>query len=192
MDDTIRRLLKEKPDKGLELAMRQYMGLCYVIVRTQLGGMGTKEDIEDCVSEAFAALYEARGKLDKQKGTVRSFLAVLARRRAIDCYHRLNREAANRAGQIKEREGGEGSPAGEAAEYFGRQPGNPGDFSDRTVLIELLKELGPPDTEIFLRKYFLGQSTKEIAGALGLKTNTVDKKVQRGLAKLRTLMEGGQ
>ena len=50
--------------------------------------------------------------------------------------------------------------------------------------------LGEPDREIFLRKYYLGQRTKEIARALNLRENTVDQKVGRGLKKLRVWLEG--
>ena len=78
MDDKIRMLLKEQPNKGLQMAMKQYGGLCWSIARNQLQDVGTREDVEDCVSDAFAALYEAREKLDGQKGTVKSYLAVIA------------------------------------------------------------------------------------------------------------------
>ena len=67
-----------------------------------------------------------------------------------------------------------------------------GTIADRETLLWALKELGEPDTQIFLRKYYLGQSTKEIAASLDIKENTIDKKVQRGLAKLRRLLEGGE
>ena len=52
MADEIGRLLKEDPARGVDAAMHAYMGLCFMIVRTRLAGMGTKEDMEDCVSEA--------------------------------------------------------------------------------------------------------------------------------------------
>ena len=179
MEERIRKLLIEEPNKGMELAMRQYGGLCWSVARAQLDGIGTKEDIEDCVSEGFAALYEAREKLDGQKGTVKSYLAVIVKRRAIDQYHRLMKKQSE-----EERIAAE--TARELAESEEVR------VIDRESLLGALKELGEPDTQIFVRKYFLGQSTKEIAAVLGLKANTVDKKVQRGLEKLRMLLEGGQ
>ena len=53
-----------------------------------------------------------------------------------------------------------------------------------------MEGLGEPDREIFLRKYYLGQRTKEIARALNLRENTVDQKVGRGLKKLWVWLEG--
>ena len=37
--------------------------------------------------------------------------------------------------------------------------------------------------------YFLGQKSREIARDLNMKTNTVDKKISRGLKKLRAILE---
>ena len=165
MADEIGRLLKEEPARGVDAAMHAYMGLCFMIVRTRLAGIGTKEDMEDCVSEAFMDLYEARDRFDLEKGTVKSFLAVLAARRASDCCRQLLKQQT-------------ASP-----EELEQLPG-------RMELLEALEGLGEPDREIFLRKYYLGQRTKEIARALNLRENTVDQKVGRGLKKLRVWLEG--
>jgi RNA polymerase sigma-70 factor (ECF subfamily) len=50
--------------------------------------------------------------------------------------------------------------------------------------------LGEPDREIIIRKYYFGQKSKEIAGVLNLRENTVDKKISRGLKKLKILLGG--
>ena len=50
--------------------------------------------------------------------------------------------------------------------------------------------LSEPDKEIFIRKYYLGQSTKIISKILGIKENTIDKKVSRGLLKLKNILKG--
>jgi RNA polymerase sigma-70 factor, ECF subfamily len=50
--------------------------------------------------------------------------------------------------------------------------------------------MGEPDHEIFIRKFYLGQSSKEIAKATGIKENTIDKKVSRGLVRLRETLGG--
>ncbi len=50
-------------------------------------------------------------------------------------------------------------------------------------------------TQYFLKwskekTYYLGQTTKIIAEAFGLKINTIDKKISRGLVKLRETVGG--
>ena len=175
MADEIGRLLKEDPARGVDAAMHAYMGLCFMIVRTRLAGIGTKEDMEDCVSEAFMDLYEARDRFDLEKGTVKNFLAVLAARRASDCCRQLLKQQT-------------ASP--EELELVGSRCPELEQLPGRMELLEALEGLGEPDREIFLRKYYLGQRTKEIARALNLRENTVDQKVGRGLKKLRVWLEG--
>ena len=78
-------LLRKKPDKGIRAVMEAYMGLCWAIVRARLTGF-PQEDIEECVSDVFLEVYRSRGKIELEKGGIRAFLAVVARRRAIDRY----------------------------------------------------------------------------------------------------------
>ena len=44
---------------------------------------------------------------------------------------------------------------------------------------------------ILIWKFYYGYPTKKIAEILGLKENTVDQKVKRGLEKLKKTLEGG-
>ena len=130
MADEIGRLLKEDPARGVDAAMHAYMGLCFMIVRTRLAGIGTKEDMEDCVSEAFMDLY------DLEKGPVKSFLAVLAARRASDCCRQLLKQQT-------------ASP--EELELVGSRCPELEQLPGRMVLLEALEGLGEPDREFFLR-----------------------------------------
>ena len=45
------------------------------------------------------------------------------------------------------------------------------------TLMMSVQALGAPDSEIILRRYYFGQSSKEIGAALGLAPNTVDQKL---------------
>lgn len=58
-------------------------------------------------------------------------------------------------------------------------------------MLQCIAELGEPDSYIFIMKYYLGYSSKMIAEKFDLKQNTVDKKVQRGLEKLKKALQGG-
>lgn len=57
------------------------------------------------------------------------------------------------------------------------------------TLSDAIDKLGEPDTTIFLRKYFFGQSSKAIAKDLDMKPNTIDKRISRGLVRLRKILE---
>lgn len=65
--------------------------------------------------------------------------------------------------------------------------------SDAAELVGVLvAAMEPPDREIFLRKYYLLQSGREIATALGLSVANVNTRLSRGRERLRQqLREGG-
>ncbi len=176
MDEQILKLLTEDAQKGLNALMKQYMGLVYCIVKGRLSEAGTREDIEECVSDTFAQFYENRAKIDLSKGTCKSYLAVLARRLSIDRYHEIIRKTGKND-PLEDRENDTAS----LADYSS--------VENRQVLLEAIQSLGEPDSKIILMKYYFGHSTKYIASCFHLKENTVDKKAQRGLAKLRECLE---
>ena len=165
-------LLKKKPNEGMKELMEQYMGYCYHIVRNRLMNF-PQEDIEECVSDVFLDAYRYRNKMDLEKGGFRTFLAIVARRRAADRYDAaLKKDALPLEEEIKKEEKGLS-------------------FEEKEILLDAIKALGDPDEKILIWKFYYGYATKNIAEALGLKENTVDQKVKRGLEKLRKTLEGG-
>lgn len=53
----------------------------------------------------------------------------------------------------------------------------------------LVAAMDPPDREIFLRKYYLLQTSKEIAAALHLSEGTVNTRLSRGRERLRRQLQ---
>ena len=62
-----------------------------------------------------------------------------------------------------------------------------GDAADELAV--LVAALEPPDREIFLRKYYLMQSSREIAAALDLRVSTVNTRLSRGRDRLRRQLQ---
>ncbi|MBQ3614414.1 MAG: sigma-70 family RNA polymerase sigma factor [Anaerotignum sp.] len=165
-------LLQKKPNEGMKALMAKYMGYCYHIVKNRLAGF-PQEDIEECVSDVFLDAYRYRAKIDMDKGGFRGFLAVVARRRAADRF-----DAAMKKGALPLEESFEKEEKGLS-------------FEEKEMLLAAIRALGDPDEKILIWKYYYGYPTRKIAAALGLKENTVDQKVKRGLEKLRKTLEGG-
>ena len=66
MDDReLLRLLRADPEEGFRQLMDLYMSLVYSVVRARLGQVATPEDVEDCVSEAFAEFYHSLARVDR-------------------------------------------------------------------------------------------------------------------------------
>ena len=175
MDD-FSRLLKRDPERALEQMLRAYSGLVYHAAAAVLG-RNSHEEIEECVSDAFLAIYNNRTRLDFSQGSVKAYLCATARNLAID---RLKRQIKSRVVELDAF-----TPAAEFTEAAALSQ------IDNDRLVHSVLALGEPDSTIVVCRYYFGLKTKEIAKLTGLKENTVDQRLRRALKKLKRLSEGG-
>lgn len=171
-DRKLLKVLRQNPENGIRLVMKQYAALCYYIAKQKLLDF-PQEEVEECVSDVFLALYHQYTAIDLERGSIKGFLSVLARRKAIDRWRRLA--------------GKETLPLQEnftASDSLEQQ-------EERKILLDAVLALGDPDAKIVILKYYFGYPTKKIAEIFWLKENTVDQKVQRSLAKVKTILERG-
>ena len=161
-DQTLLELLERDPEAGMAALIETYSGLLWAVCRTCLAD---DEDVKDCVNESFAEFYRTRERFDPEKGTLKAYLASVARHVAL---HRV------RQNKWWEKERTEA-----------RAPGNPfSRLEDRDALRRALESLDPVDETILRMKYYEGKTAREIAESLGLPYETVKKRHQRGLKKL--------
>lgn len=182
-DVDLSQLFEASPERGLEVLMDMYMGLVYTIVQSKLYSLYSREDIDECVSDVFLEAFAKRKDLvNLEKGSIKAYLAVLARRRAIDLHRRLVKTATNI--EYMEEEAGECpvdsyTPEDALVER-----------ESQRKLVEAIFALGEPDSEIFIRRYYLEQRTKEISKLVHLKESAINTRLSRGLAKLKKLLGG--
>jgi RNA polymerase sigma-70 factor (ECF subfamily) len=173
--------LMRDPEKGLGKIMDTYMGFVGAIAHGKLSGVCGKQDIEECVSDIFYEVYRTRNSIDLEKGSLKSYIAVLAKRKAIDAYRKLSRETGEVSIDAFEHDWIASGDDVEQSVIDGETSGH---------LVKEIKALGEPDSSIMIRKYYFGQSAKIISKALGLKENTVNKRASRALGKLKEALGG--
>ena len=164
--------LKSSPREGLAAVVDRYTAYVMKIARTKLGGICSSEDIEEAVSDIFFKFYQTGLSCGFDIRSVRAYLSVIAGRHCTDVFRRHIS-----APDIL--------PLEDAGEIAAGEPS----ADTHTALAAAIKKLGEPDTSIFIRKYFFGQKTKEIAQELHLNPKAVDKRVSRGLVKLRKILK---
>ena len=182
MNDTdFLKLLKKDAEEGLSALMKSYTGLvCSVIKNTS--SLFSAEDIEELASDVFFVFYRNAKKYDPSLGSIKTFLCVTAKRKALDLARKRARENGNISIDDEETFLQFADEFAVEEEFFGKE--------ERKALFSEIAALGEPDCEIITRKFFLREPTKSIAERLGLSASNVDVRTHRALARLREKIGG--
>lgn len=165
--------IKKRRRGSLEKAIDMYTPYVSVIVYNIIGAAMTREDVEETVSDAFISLWKTAHTLDTRKGTLRAYLGAIAR----NCALKKLRKAESYSELDENIVSGDGEPSEEFEEK-----------EEREKLLRLINSLGEPDSEIFLRYYWYGETAAQIAAATGVNKSTVTTKLQRGRNKLKEIL----
>lgn len=175
-DSELLRLLRRDPGRGMRELSRQYAGLLCTVARARLpeSAFGSG-DIEDIVSDTLSAFYLTLDRYKPGTCSVKTYLCVMAKNRATDVLRRRRITPM---------------PLGEGSDDSLDVADDLEEKELRARLLDGIKALGEPDSAILIRKYYLGQSTKAIAEALGLSVSNVDTRAHRAIRKLREVFKG--
>lgn len=180
-DERLLKLLQSDPERGVKALADEYGGLVYAVARRYLAPAGfCSQDAEACAADTISEFYLDIDKFDPARGGIRGWLCVIAKHNALD----LIRKRAREAGFV---------PIDDAAELIADDFSVEGDFESRSArreLAEAVEALGEPDRQIIVRKYYLAQSSAEIAKALGMTVSNVDTRTHRAVIKLRKRFGG--
>ncbi|NLN05091.1 MAG: sigma-70 family RNA polymerase sigma factor, partial [Clostridiaceae bacterium] len=149
----------------------------------------SNEDIEECVSDVFVDIYKQRDIIDLAKGSLRSYLCVIAKRKAINLYNSMSLKkniAAKNAIPLEDDLLNKVQDENLTPEEIYIE------YENRIEVAKAIRDLGEPDCEILVRKYFLMESSKKIAECFGMSANAVDIRVHRALKKLKTMLGGNE
>lgn len=137
--------------------------------RVAFGYLGNDEDVADAIQDTILDAFEHIGSLKKAE-YFRTWAIRILINNCTKAY-RHNKRSAGIIGDLKEECGGAGDP----------------DAAFKELLLAL-----PEESRTIFQLYFGEQfTTKEIAGILGMKENTVKSRIHRGKEQLRTsLLEG--
>ncbi len=176
-DEKLIRLIQSNPNKGIHKAMQLYGKAVNTICISVLQGC---EDglVDEAVSETFFKLWQKAHLYSEEEGySLKSWVYSIARNTAIDI-RRKNGYALPSLDDEKEAE-----PTAEAmveTEVQKRELSQ--------ILHEVIAELGEPDSQVFVFKYFLFMKNKDIAARLHISEKKTENILYRGKAKLKELL----
>lgn len=180
-DNELIELIKDDPDRGLKLLMDSYMGLICTVVRDKLATVCDDFEMESCISDVFVDFYNNIEKYTIDKGSVKTFICVIAKRRAIDVFRKKKREFGYMYIDDEESYIEVADNTDIENEYIKKEM--------KKKLINAVKKLGEPDSEIIIRKYYFGETTRQISERLSMTISAIDTRASRALKKLREFVD---
>ena len=180
--DEYRMLLKTDASRAQRAVFDEYFNYVYVIVFNRLRSCGSREDIDECVSDVFVEVFSAYAPEMPLTGDIKGFIGVIAARRSTDYYRRLS---------------GKPDTVSIYDENAGLLPAAADDDVQKAAeeklmcqkLLEVIDSLGEPDSTIIMQKYFFGRSSKEISKILSLAPVSIRVRSARALKKLRKMLD---
>ncbi len=129
----------------------------------------SRAESEDLIHDVFLEAWRRSADYSAERGSVRAWLLVRLRSRALD---RLKSAARPRTVQLEQ-------PS--AAPL-------PGHLGDQGRLRDLLVQMPEPQQQVIVLGYFEGLSTVEIAERLGIPAGTVKSRTRAALGALRDVL----
>jgi RNA polymerase sigma-70 factor, ECF subfamily len=144
-----------------------------------LGVLGEWTAAQDVVQDVFVELWSNPGRYDPAAGSLRTYLTVLARHRAVDIVRselrRIARQERNQRLTPKQELPSPGDEVA-AAEAAG-------------VVREAVRLLPDSQRQVVELAYFGGLSYREVAQAAGIPEGTAKSRLRLALAKLESVLE---
>ncbi len=170
-DEELLALLDSSPEEGMEELIDRCSGLVWSIVKRRLEN---DEDARECVNDTFLEFYRRRGDVDLKRGSVELFIGILARSIAINRYRSNTRSLSS----------GESEDLPDPCDLIGSA-------ESRLDVESAIAGLGPEDARLIRMRYYGDMSLHEIAESMGIPYETVKKRHQRSLKKLRSILTAG-
>lgn len=168
------RLLRERllagDERALATVVERFGSLVRGVARKVLGDEAAAEDV---TQDVFVWLWERPDRFDPDRGSLRSFLAVITRRRAIDWIrrHDADRRRADRA-------------ARETPLVHDDPADAVGSRHDAARVRAAVAALPDDQREAVVLAFFGGRSYREVARTLNIPEGTAKSRLRLALAKL--------
>src|SRR4051794_12996306 len=168
--------LQAGDDLALAAIYDRHAGLVYGVARRVTRDEQLARDI---TQDVFAYLWELPGRVDLRRGSLRSYLAVVAHRRAVDEVRRCERLRARIAATLPDVvDDGPESDVVEAASQDWR----------KRQLLPRMAGLPAEQRTVLELAYYDGLTYKQVATALGIPEGTAKSRLRLAMNRLRVLL----
>ena len=175
-----RSLMKRSQREGHRALFDEYCNYVYAVVMNVLRNCGSREDVEECVSEVFVKIYRSYGNGELRDGDLKGFVGAVAKHTSIDYMRKLMSHNKRNTSMDDENFPEMASDSRLDADT---------EKKDRNrILMEMVNSLGEPDSTIIVQQYFYERTAKEIANSIGMTAAAVQKRSVRAREKLKDML----
>jgi RNA polymerase sigma factor (sigma-70 family) len=166
-------------DDALSTLYDTYSSVVYGLARSV-----SRDDQIACevTQDVFTHVWEHPDRVDLHRGTLRSYLGVMAHRRAVDAVRRSERRS-----HTEDRVRAQSESVAPASDL--QAVGDVARSWQRRRLAELLDALPKDQCEALRLAYFEGRTYREVAVELGIPEGTAKSRLRLALARLREQLE---
>lgn len=177
--------IQKRNSQVYEYLITTYDRLLWSIAAGILNGTGTREDVEDVISDVFLSLWENPEQFDESRGGIKTWLCVKTRSRAIDMLRKNCREALSLDGLLQEgmQQVQEQNPeeASMLDQVWSRQ--------QMKKIVSQIQIQDSPNREILMLRLIYEVKPSLIAAKLKLPVAEVYDRIRIGKRKLKRVLE---
>jgi RNA polymerase sigma-70 factor, ECF subfamily len=179
MDAALVARLVAGDDDALSTLYDTYSSVVYGLARSV-----SRDDqiASEVTQDVFTHVWEHPDRVDLRRGTLRSYLGVIAHRRAVDAVRRSESRS-----HMEDRVRVQSESVAPASDV--QAVGDASRSWQRRRLAELLDALPKDQREALRLAYFEGRTYREVAVELGIPEGTAKSRLRLALARLREQLE---
>ena len=175
-----RSLMKRSQREGHRALFDEYCNYVYAVVMNVLRNCGSREDVEECVSDVFVKIYRSYANGELRDGDLKGFVGAVAKHTSIDYMRKLMSHNKRNTSMDNEN-----FPEIASDSRLDADTEN----TDRNrIIMEMVNSLGEPDSTIIVQQYFYERTAKEIANSIGMTAAAVQKRSVRAREKLKDML----
>jgi RNA polymerase sigma factor (sigma-70 family) len=193
-DDALYRGLIERDPRALEALIRRYSREMSYFTRLMLDGVGTPQDVEECINDLFVVVWQEIESFDAARGSLRTWMTMRAKYIALDRRRQVQRRLAS-VTSLDSSDATNVSGESRTPELLLRaltdnnMEGLVEQRERRDELYQALEALSALDRFLVYMRYFRLASTEEISSKTGLTRHAIDTRLWRARNQLRDTLE---
>ena len=169
--------IKNRSPNAFDCLINTYTRPVYYLAYNILNVGFSKEDIEECVSDVFVEAWQKIDEYDDQKGSLRGWLLMLTKYRALTYKRKLGKHNVN---YLEDYGKAQGEIRDKASPILEREA--------QLMLMQVVDGFGETDRLLFVRRYLMGESIVALMDSTGLSRSAVDNRLARCRNKIKEVL----